>query len=432
MDISGADQIKDFSSHMYMDQKMKIRKLLLILSAATLIIMALFGLTLAKREQTALDCLKPHLVVIPSPMPQKNPRTVTFGPHLEIPIWWKPQLNAEQQAQYEDIMNKRGFYAALDMLVYDNQVWIAHDGGVVRFDATHNIIKTYRVQVDSLPKYYRFSALYLRNGEIWAILSSSISVLVKYDVAKDEFIIAHDKDNLLNHVYGATVDGKTFIGELSDGKLIFVLSGEIFSYNPENQEAKKLSGLKTEFRLNTIAVAKDDSIWFTTMDDYVIRSLNPLTSQVKEYGEPPSLVKDNANQTGLARDSLQAITIDNQGRIWVGYFDRLEPDKSGNYTWREIKRSPILVDDTHIYDTYDRAVYVYKWTPVFSVAQFSDRNMWFVTGVGAVWYDASKDNWCWSSTQSFPGDAFSPIAEDENGNVWMVDYDLGQIYKLER
>ena len=57
--------------------------------------------------------------------------------------------------------------------------------------------------------------------------------------------------------------------------------------------------------------------------------------------------------------------------------------------------------------------------------------MWFVTGIGVVRYDAAGDNWCWSATQSFPGNAFSPIAEDENENIWMVDDELNQIYKLE-
>lgn len=431
-EISNARQIEDFFLSYIDGQKMKNRKLLLTLSSAILVVIALFGLILPGREQAASGCLEPHLAAIPSPIPQKNPRSVTPGVPLALPAWWEPQLNAEQQAQYEDITLKREFYSALDILVYDNQVWIAHATGIVRFDATHNIIKSYQIQLDSFPKYYDFAALYLRRGEIWAILSSSESAIAKYDSNKDEFIIIHDEDGLLKHGHGPTVDGKPLIGELSDGNLVFVLGWEIFSYDPENQRAKKLLGLESGFRVNTIAISKDDVIWFTTVNDYVIRSLNPEMGKVKEYGEPPSLVRDEANQTGLAWDSSKAITVDSQGRVWVGYFDRLEPDKNGNYTWHELKRPTLFVDDTHISDTYDRAVYVYKWTPVFSVAQFSDGNMWFVTGVGVVRYDVTGDDWCWSATQPFSGNAFSPIAEDEDGNIWMVDDELNQIYKLER
>lgn len=411
---------------------MKNQKQFLALAIVILIVIALIGLTSADRKQAATGCLEPNLATIPSPMPQENPRSVTPSAPLAVPVWWKPQLDSEQQSQYENITLNHKFYSAQDILVYKNQVWIAHADGIVRFDSEHNVIKTYQIQVDSLPKYYDFAALHLRNGEIWAVLSSSKSTLAKYDATKDEFIVIHDKDGLLNRGHGPTVDGKPLIEDLSVGKLVFVLGWEIFTYDPTNQRAEKLLGLESGFRVNTIAISTNDVIWFTTVNDYLIRSLNPETGMVKEYGEPPSLVRDEANQTGLAWDSSKAITVDDQGRVWVGYFDRLEPDKNGNYAWHELKRPTIFVDDTHIYDTYDRAVYVYKWTPVFSVAQFSDGNMWFVTGIGVVRYDVAGDDWCWSATQSFWGDAFAPIAEDENGNIWMVDDRLNQIYKLER
>jgi hypothetical protein len=387
-----------------------------------------------KELKSVPNCLEPHLETIPSPMPQKNPRSVTPVPNLDIPAWWKPQLNIKQQAQYEDIIRDRRFYAALDILAYKNQLWIAHGGGLVRFDVNHKVIKTYQIPIDaSSTSYYSFADLYLRNGEIWAVLTSSKSVLAKYHLAKDTFIIVHDKDGLLNYGHAPTViNVPSLIGELPGGKLVFVLGWEIFSYDPANQQAKKLLGLESGYRVNTIAASTNNTVWFTTVNDDVIRSLDTVTSKVEEYGEPPSLVRDEGNQTGLADYSSKAITVDSQGRVWVGYFDRLEPDKNGNYTWHELKRPTIFVDDTHIYDTYDRAVYVYKWTPVFSVAQFSDENMWFVTGVGVVRYDVAGDDWCWSATQSFWGDAFSPIAEDENGNIWMVDYVMHQVYKLEQ
>jgi hypothetical protein len=89
---------------------MKNRKLLLTLSSAILVVIALFGLTLPDRKQVASGCLGPHLAMIPSSMPQKNPRPVTPRPYLDVPAWWKPQLSAEQQAQYDNITLKRKFW----------------------------------------------------------------------------------------------------------------------------------------------------------------------------------------------------------------------------------------------------------------------------------------------------------------------------------
>jgi len=396
----------------------------------------LFSFILLRQEQkkTAPRCLEPHLKTIPSPMPQKNPRSVTpNNTRLAVPDWWKPQLNNEQQVQYKDIMDKQKFYTAGDVLVHNNQVWIAHYNGLVRFDTTQRIIKTYQIPTDSQLEDYNFVALYLQNGEIWALLSSAQSALAKYDSAKDVFTIIHDKDGLLNRVHNSTIgDISSLIGELSDGRLVFILGGEIFSYDPANQKAKKLLDSKSGYIVATIAISRDDTIWFTTERDYVIRSLNPATGRLKGYGKPPSLVRDNENQSELAMISSKAITVDGQGRLWVGYFDRLESDGNGNYVWHELKRPTIFVDDTHINETFDYAVYVYKWTSVFSVKQFSDETIWFVTGVGAAQYDATQDFWCWSTTQPFRGIASSPIAEDENGDIWMVVDDSNQIYKLER
>lgn len=411
---------------------MKNGKLFVVLFFLTVIAVALISLSLPGQQQNELSCIEPHLAVVPSPMPQENPRTVTPRAPLTVPAWWKPLLNADQQAQYENITLIRKFYSAQDILVYENQIWVAHANGLVRFDATHNEFKTYQIQVNLLPKYYNFAALHLQNREIWAILSSSESALAKYDSAKDEFLIVHDKDGLLSGGHGPTVDGKPLIGGLSNGKLVFVLGWEIFTYDPINQRAEKLLGLESGIRVNTIAISKDDIVWLTAVNDHVIRSLNPETGKLIVYGEPPSLIRDEAMQTGLAQDSSKAITVDSKGRVWVGYFDRLESDQSGDYRWHEVKRPTIFVDDTHIYDTFDRAVYVYKWTPVNSVIEFSDGKLWFVTGIGAVAYDMNEDNWCWSAPQPFWGNAFSPIAEDENGDIWMVDDGTKQIYKLER
>lgn len=396
-----------------------------------------FGRESSAPKNTAPGCLEPHLKAIPSLMPQKNPRTMTWsGESLLVPEWWKPQLNAYQQAQYENIKRKWKFYSAEEILVHKNQVWIAHYDGLVRFDAAHNTFKTYQVKADSSSDYYSFSALYLRNEELWAILSAHIgigSALGKYDSTTDEFRVVHDKDGLLDLQSEPTIKNTpSLIGELSDGRLIFVLGWEIFSYDPENQQAKKLLGLDSGLYVMTIDISSNDTIWFTVGRDFAIRSLNPSTGEIKEYGEAPSLARDNANQAGLDDPSSEAIVVDDQGRVWIGYFDRLEPDEKGDYTWQEVKRSVIFVDDTHIYETSDRAVDVYKWTPVISVAQFSDGTMWFSTELGIVQYDVDEDKWCWSATQPYPGNAFSLITEDEKGNVWMVSDTANQIYKLER
>ena len=87
-----------------------------------LVVVALFGWVLLGREMPASRCIEPHLEAIPSPMPQENPQSVTPSALLAVPVWWKPQLDSEQQSQYENITLNHKFYSAQDILVYKNQV----------------------------------------------------------------------------------------------------------------------------------------------------------------------------------------------------------------------------------------------------------------------------------------------------------------------
>jgi len=373
-------------------------------------------------------CMTLNLTTIPSPMPQHKSYGSNIVTSPSVPSWWEPQLNFLQQIQLENISLKNS--APQDMVVYKNQVWIAFSESIVQYDS--GFFSIYRIPVGTSKENYLIEDLYVsKNSILWVTLAaSSSSAIARYDTAMDKFIVITDKAGILNQSGALTWPSTPLaMSEMSNGDLVFTLGQEIFSYDPVNQQAQKLLGLESGLRVDTLTVAKDNRIWFTTVNDFSIRSLDPVTGKINKYGEPPSLIKSEANQTGLARESSKAITIDNNGRVWVGYFDRLEPDNKNGHFWRELDRSSIFVD------IYDTEVYRYKWSPVISVTQFSDGSLWFSTGVGVVQFSVSKDSWCWSAPQPVPAtNTFPLIYEDENGNIWMIYMDarLNQIYKLKQ
>ena len=416
----------------YKDAAMKNKAILFLSLIACLIFVLLLVFifsNMGKRVPSSkAGCMPLNLTTIPSPMPQRK----SYGSNIinppSMPSWWKPQLNFLQQIQLENISLKNS--APQDMVIYEDQVWIAYSESIIKNNSGK--FSVYRIPIGTSKENYLIEDLYVAKSSImWVILAgSSSSAIARYDTVMDKFVVITDKAGILNQSGPLTWPSIPLaMSEMSNGSLVFTLGQEIFSYDPVNQQAQKLLGLESGLRVDTLAVAKDDSIWFTTVNDFFIRSLDPVTGKINEHGEPPSLIRNEANQTGLARESRKAITIDNNGRVWVGYFDRLEPDDKNGYFWQELDHSPIFVD------IYDSEVYTYKWSPVISVAQFSDGDLWFSAGVGVVQYSISKDSWCWVAPQPVPAtNTFSLIYEDENGNIWMINMDarLDQIYKLEQ
>ena len=342
----------------------------------------------------------------------------TNVPHRKsMPSWWEPQLNETQ-------VNRMRQASLFDVVIrFGNEIWLASyaddlGNSIVRYHTDTSDIKAYGVIDENGNGYVAGNLFVTHDGNLWArfITNQEYSLLAWYDSQKDEFRIITDQDGLLAPPVDIKItwNGRTqpVIDETPDGNLVVAINGEIYVYNPKTNQAKRVLEREKRLNINSIAVAQDGHVWFTTSNELSIRELDPTNGVIWDYGPPSSAVADDP--TNLFSLVSKAIEIDRIGRVWVSDFGWLEHNQEARYVWHSLVRSPIFIS---IYDPE----YEYLWIRPDAIYQFSDGKMWYSSGIGIVRFDVQTGEWCWSATVS------GPLAEDASGNLWLVAN--GQIYK---
>ncbi|MBI5297890.1 MAG: hypothetical protein HY869_20615 [Chloroflexi bacterium] len=371
-------------------------------------------------ENLSTKCLVQPFATIHASMPKEQYREDFSHLSYKFPSWWKPQLS---RAKTEYLLDNH--YIINRIVVAGKDIWYTRfsEGLIARYDNLTKEEKTYSI-LNNEGKPYDVADLYItKNGTLWVTLNSSYldgeySALARYSSEQDDFEVIDDQDGVFklaqeDRMLGV---GEKRLGELPDGRLVAILGGDIYLYNP----VTKLGNLLVDSgHIVTIAIEKNDHIWFTNnYIDYHLREVDVRTGNVSEYNRPHPL----KNQIGTADELLAAmkpIDIDGQGRVWSSYFGRLEPNVNKQYSWHAMDLPPIFVNTFHPY-------YAYRWAEVFSTQVFSDGNVWFASDIGIVKYDVKNKSWCLSAVvKTLSG---YPITEDAEGNIWTaVD---GQIYKF--
>jgi hypothetical protein len=364
-------------------------------------------------------CLEQPINQIPETIPQRKPYDENFHKmtYHYYPTWWEPQLNFSQKLTMPDIAIK-------NILHNENNLWfITHLEELYRYNIQTHKVKQYRIFDKSIKQLDFYDIFSSKDGTLWTTVSSynpdnEYSTLARYRPEKDYFELIWDTNGLFKH---AERDKSFFserrIVELSDGNLGVILGRKLYLYDPKTNQASLLYG---EGEIVNFLLDEQDQIWFVKQaPDNNLYRINPLTGEINNFGEPPQLNRIFLSESQM-EDDLKQITIDKQGRIWVSYFDRLEPDGKGVYHWESLKLPAVMVE------TYDPS-YAYIWANTLSSLVTSDGDIWFTTTEGLVKYDMRSGAWCLSAVTR---DNASPaLVEDVEGNLWTID--RRQIYKLE-
>lgn len=390
------------------------------LSALLVICGLLAGCTKAS-SLNGESCMTPLLTEIPSPMPQMSHETMPNIPERQpMPEWWQPQLNLFQRMEYHSKLGRYSDYAS-DIVLLKDDLWISYDETVVRYDIVTGKLSYYKVSGPIKDNFYFDDLFVTSDGNLWAVgidMSEDhhYTALAHYNPETDSVKVVADEDDLFRQAGINSNDNLSndhIFGELPNGEVAIVIGGRVYSYDLSTDTAKLLPGLDPRYKVETIAVSNDGNIWFSehTYDDLNIREFNMTTHKVTDYGPALETIDDLAMNT----TAVKTLMVDSQNRVWVAYFNRLDPDGEKGYVWKNLERSPLFIS-VYLPDL------IYGWTGVSNLYEFSDGNIWFETGMGVIKLDTKTDQWCWSSPHADSG-----IAEDQNGNLWIVAD--GQIYK---
>lgn len=364
------------------------------------------------------SCMTPLLTEIPSPIPQIFKEWLPIVPARKpIPEWWQPQLSSKELigARQDD---EKEYKEAGDIVQLNNDLWISFQTTVVRYDTASGNLKYYQgpeLGTDT----FLFEDLFISSdGTLWAggtfiSTEQNYIALSVFNPQTDTFEVVYDKDGYLIRTAKSatyTLSYAGFLAELPNQDLVINIGSRVLTYDPSSNTAQKIP---VQYEVATIAVSEDGKILFSVrdLDDWHIRTVNPETHQVTDYGSAVAFTDDLMSY----ENRLKTLFVDSKGQVWVSYLNRLDPDPDKGFIWKNLDRSPLLID---FYDPD----YKYVWSSVSNMYEFSDGNIWFDTGMGIIKQDTSTDDWCWSSPLAEGG-----IAEDHNGNLWIVAD--GQIYK---
>jgi hypothetical protein len=355
-----------------------------------------------------MQCIQPKLDAIPTEVTlywDKNGGSDSRQiPSREpIPLWMSPQLNWLQQMQLS------ADSSLVDMALGGNIVWMAYVDYIGRYDMSTHRFELYDIKKQD--PFLRISdILVTRDNNLWisGIHSSSdrqYSVLMHHNIDRDSFDVIDDIDGLFQpdvdvreNIIGAGLH--SVLKESLDGDVLFVLRGEIYSYNLLTNKAKVIFDRPEMYAL-TIESDPRGMIWFTILDDDRVWMIVPATGGLQSF-ELPILFSEL--DKGYSSHGY-TLYLDSRYRLWIpswGYLDTSKKD----FSWQFLVPSPMFVS---LYDPEHDFI----WD---AAKTFESQNgsIWFTSNNGIIYYDLEKGDACWISPK--PG----PVIEMSDGTLLML------------
>lgn len=337
-----------------------------------------------------------------------------------MPSWWKPQLGMFQSRP--PILD----YPADIVTRQDNEIWIggyanATPISLIMYNSRTHSISKYSVLDSQGKPYSAIDLLVTSDNSLWVLLVGRGSdlwhlALARFYPSQNMFKVVRDEEGLLNPERPLErylpLPPQSLLAETPNSRLVVGMDGKIYEYDPATNRANQVPGTGSELIVTSFQVSGDGHIWFVTKNDFSVRELDPADGVVWNHGSPPgSDLEDPADQYAMMG---QPLDIDDEGRVWAADFGWLEPpDSETGYVWHPLPRSTIFLS---VYDPE----YLYRWERPNSVHHLSDGDIWFVGLLTIARFEPASKTWCWAAPSS------GPLAEDEDGNVWLVDR---QIYR---
>jgi hypothetical protein len=322
-----------------------------------------------------------------------------------MPLWWELNNDFPQP--------QNGTPSKAMIAVEGDEIWTAYT-----YSYSHSVVERYNLVtgehtiyriIDGEKIEWVWHILITQDKAVWIVADLDTTfVLARFDREANAFKRVEGNNPFSTWRDTRPPNMGFNLEETLDGNLLIPFQKKIYLYNPLQNVTQQLLPDDFEFSVLSLAVS-GNNLWFAVGDSTLTRELWKLdlsTKKLINYGPVP---------VGY----FSSITVDSLGRIWLGYFARLEMNEQGEYQWWYPKSYP--TEFIELFSPYDELLLgnegdrVYQWSWVSSGFVASDDSIWFLADSGIVKYDPYQDTWCLSAPTPV-----SSIAEDSDGNLWMI------------
>ena len=256
-----------------------------------------------------------------------------------------PKLNLLQQMQISTDENP------VDLSVSEKTVWIAYSKLMVQYDVLTGQLNVYSFDKQN-PPIQIVDILTTKDNSLWVAGKYSSKnqqylLLFQYNQEENDFKLIDDVDHLLNSKNGdrdyvPSFGRNRILKESTDGNLLFLLRGDLYSFDPLQNKAEIVYSI-TNRNVSAIETDPRGMIWFTVVNDDRVWMLEPEGNQTKKVelqGLLPGIIERGGEYFGGG----YTLYLDSQKRLWVpgwGFLDTSAQD----FSWNFLSPSPLFVKD---------------------------------------------------------------------------------------
>ena len=233
---------------------------------------------------------------------------------------------------------------------FNGNIWIGTEKGLSFYDREHDIFRNYSTKglaVTDITDIEDGSKLIIAAG----------GGIKLFDTQTKDWDYSYPL--LIKESFGANViyknENDIFIGTQQDG---------LFYYSTDGGELRKISEFKSKKSIQCILKDKEGQLWVATEGDGLI-CINLSDSKSTTYKHIPSDTKS------INSNFVRALSIDTEGRIWVGAFNGLSILDHGKFI--------NLQSDPHLQGSLSQS-------SIRCITRDSQGGMWLGTWLGGVNY----------------------------------------------
>ena len=293
----------------------------------------------------------------------------------------------------------------------NNEVWVVVEQdlvGVYRYRIDKHQWTSYATENATTIPHFLISG---PHNALWGAVSTQHISLMRYNEQLDQFQAIKDSEGLLSTLSSPRTPPIIQVDALGNLWMILQKKNEyagLYRFEPRTEKLERRLPNVGLSPYSSLTISPDGKIW--VFDPY-------LESGLIKYDPMLDKAENIYSKDWDIQDWVGDLYFDRSGNLWSGVDGWLDLS-SLPYVWHKILPSPVFITDYFDGEDQFRLAYPSDF--------YQSKNDWYwfsFPEIGIVRLDPQTATWCRFTT------AYSPVVEDEQGNIRIIADNKIYLYK---